>query len=51
MLSAMARHPEVASLIRRKQYLVVHAQRQCGKMTLRHEDVARKGRTVHLFCC
>ena len=38
MLPAMARLPEVASLIRKKQYFVVHAQRQCGK-------------TVHVFGC
>ena len=33
MLPAMARLPEVVSLIRKKQYFVVHAQRQCGKTT------------------
>ena len=33
MLPAMARLPEVISLIRKKQYFVVHAQRQCGKTT------------------
>ena len=32
MLSAMARLPEVAGLVR-KQYFVVHAPRQCGKTT------------------
>ena len=38
MLPAMARLPEVVSLIRKEQYFVVHAQRQCGK-------------TVYLFRC
>ena len=33
MLSATARLPEVASLIRKEQYFVIHAQRQCGKTT------------------
>ena len=33
MLPAMARLPDVVSLIRKKQYFVVHAQRQCGKTT------------------
>ena len=51
MLSAMARHPEVVSLIRKKQYFVMHAQRQCGKTTLSHEDFAREGKTEHRFRC
>ena len=33
MLPAAERLPEVMSLIRKKQYFVVHAQRQCGKTT------------------
>ena len=33
MLPAMARLPQVAGLIRKSQYFVVHAQRQCGKTT------------------
>ena len=33
MLPAMARLPQVVSLIRKEQYFVVHAQRQCGKTT------------------
>ena len=33
MLSAMARLPQVVSLISKEQYFVVHAQRQCGKTT------------------
>ena len=32
-LPALARLPDVASLIRKEQYFVVHAQRQCGKTT------------------
>ena len=31
MLAAMERLPDVASLIRKGRYFVVHAQRQCGK--------------------
>ena len=37
-LPAMARLPQVISLIGKKQYFVVHAQRQCGK-------------TIHVFFC
>ena len=33
MLPAVERLPEVMSLIRKEQYFVVHAQRQCGKTT------------------
>ena len=33
MLSAMERLPDVASLVRKQQYFVVHAPRQCGKAT------------------
>ena len=33
MLPATGRLPDVISLIRKKQYFVVHAQRQCGKTT------------------
>ena len=33
MLSATARLPEVMSLIRKEQYFVIHAQRQCGKIS------------------
>ena len=32
-LSAMERLPEVAALVRKEQYFVVHAPRQCGKTT------------------
>ena len=33
MLPAMGRLPDVSSLLRKGQYFVVHAQRQCGKTT------------------
>ena len=33
MLPAMARLPEVTSLLKNKSYFVIHAQRQCGKST------------------
>ena len=33
MLPATGRLPDVISLIRKKQYFVVHAQRQCRKTT------------------
>lgn len=38
MLPVMGRLPDVSSLLRKGQYFVVHAQRQCGK-------------TIHLVCC
>ena len=38
MLSSMDRLPEVKSLVRKAQYFVVHAPRQCGK-------------TIHVICC
>ena len=38
MLPAAERLPEVMSLIRKEQYFVVHAPRQCGKtMSLKEE--------------
>ena len=53
MLSATARLPEVASLIRKEQYFVIHAQRQCGKTTailaLRNEINAGAER-VAMYC-
>ncbi len=33
MLSATERLPDIVSLIRKEQYFVIHAQRQCGKTT------------------
>ena len=53
MLSATDRLPEVAALIRKEQYFVVHAQRQCGKTTallaLRNEINSREER-VAMYC-
>ena len=53
MLSATARLPDVVSLIRKMQYFVVHAQRQCGKTTallaLRNEINAGCER-VAMYC-
>ena len=53
MLSATARLPDIASLIRKKQYFVIHAQRQCGKTTamlaLRNEINAGSER-VAMYC-
>ena len=50
MLPAMARLPQVVSLIGKKQYFVVHAQRQCGKTTaflsFANETSARAGRST-----
>ena len=33
MLSATERLPDIVSLVRKEQYFVIHAQRQCGKTT------------------
>ena len=53
MLSATERLPEIISLIRKKQYFVVHAQRQCGKTTavlaLRNE-INAGGERVAMYC-
>ena len=52
-LSAMERLPEVAALVRKRQYFVVHAPRQCGKTTaflsFANETNAR-GDAVALYC-
>ena len=53
MLAAMERLPDVASLIRKGQYFVVHAQRQCGKTTAflsLANEVNAKGEAVALYC-
>ena len=53
MLSATERLPEVASLIRKKQYFVVHAPRQCGKTTgflAFANEINAKGDAVALYC-
>ena len=53
MLSATARLPDIVSLIRKEQYFVIHAQRQCGKTTailaLRNEINAGSER-VAFYC-
>ena len=51
MLPAAERLPEVMSLIRKEQYFVVHAQRQCGKTTAfraRMDEINEKGEMVAL---
>ena len=53
MLPAMARLPQVASLIAKKQYFVVHAQRQCGKTTAflsLANEMNAKGDAVAIYC-
>ena len=53
MLSATERLPEVASLIRKKQYFVVHAPRQCGKTTAFQalaNEINARGDAVALYC-
>ena len=53
MLSATDRLPDVASLLRKRQYFVVHAPRQCGKTTgflsFANETNA-KGDAVAIYC-
>ena len=53
MLSATARLPDIVSLIRKEQYFVIHAQRQCGKTTamlaLRNE-INAGGERVAMYC-
>ncbi len=53
MLPAAERLPNVMSLIRKKQYFVVHAPRQCGKTTafraLMHE-INAKGDMAAMYC-
>ena len=53
MLSATERLPDVVSLIRKKQYFVVHAPRQCGKTTAFQalaDEINAKGEMVALYC-
>ena len=52
-LSAMERLPEVAALVRKRQYFVVHAPRQCGKTTAFlsfANETNAKGDAVALYC-
>ena len=53
MLQAMARLPQVVSLIGKEQYFVVHAQRQCGKTTAflsLANEMNAKGDAVAVYC-
>ena len=53
MLPAMARLPDVAPLIRKGQYFVVHAQRQCGKTTAFRslmDEINAKGDLAAFYC-
>ena len=53
MLPAAERLPEVMMLIRKKQYFVVHAQRQCGKTTAFRalmDEINAKGEYVAMYC-
>ena len=52
MLPAAERLPEVMSLIHKKQYFVVHAQRQCGKTTAFQslaDEINAKGEMAALY--
>ena len=53
MLPASERLPEVKSLIRKKQYFVVHAPRQCGKTTAFRalmDEINAKGDMAAMYC-
>ena len=53
MLPAAERLPEVHSLIRKKQYFVVHAPRQCGKTTAFRalmDEINAKGDMAAIYC-
>ena len=53
MLPAMDRLPDVVSLIRKEQYFVVHAQRQCGKTTAflaLAKEINSKAERVAMYC-
>ena len=52
-LSAMDRLPEVAALVRKRQYFAVHAPRQCGKTTAFlsfANETNAKGEAVAMYC-
>ena len=52
-LPAMARLPQVVSLIGKKQYFAVHAQRQCGKTTAflsLANEMNAKDEAVAIYC-
>ena len=53
MLPAAERLPEVMKLIDKKQYFVIHAQRQCGKTTAFQalaREINTKGEMAALYC-
>lgn len=53
MLPAAERLPDVMSLIRKKQYFVVHAPRQCGKTTAFRalmQEINAKGEMAAMYC-
>ncbi len=53
MLPASERLPEVKALIRKKQYFVVHAPRQCGKTTAFRalmDEINAKGDMAAMYC-
>ena len=53
MLPALARLPQVVSLIGKEQYFAVHAQRQCGKTTAFQalaDEINAKGERVAFYC-
>ena len=53
MLPASERLPEVRSLIRKEQYFVVHAPRQCGKTTAFRalmDEINAKGDMAAMYC-
>ena len=53
MLPAAERLPDVMSLIRKEQYFVVHAPRQCGKTTAFRalmQEINAKGEMAAMYC-
>ena len=53
MLPAAERLPDVMSLIRKKQYFLVHAPRQCGKTTAFRalmQEINAKGEMAAMYC-
>ncbi len=53
MLPAVERLPDVVSLIRKQQYFVVHAPRQCGKTTAFRalaDEINAKGEMAAFYC-
>ena len=53
MLPALARLPDVASLLRKGQYFTVHAPRQCGKTTAfisLVNETNKRGESVAIYC-